>query len=89
MKQLTKLVGLSQPTIFRLRQRGDFPKPIELSPGAKGYLLSDIESWLKHRSAQNLTSQTPDNRDNRNLSPKRSRDRCVSERSSFYKKYDS
>ena len=57
MKQLTKLIGLSQPTIFRLRKRGDFPKPVELSPGAKGYLLSDIESWLKHRTAKKTSSE--------------------------------
>ena len=57
MKQLTKLIGLSQPTIFRLRQRGDFPEPVKLSPGAKGYLFSDIESWLKHKTAKKTLSE--------------------------------
>jgi prophage regulatory protein len=41
--------GLSTVTIWRLRRRGLFPNPIQLSPGAVGWKRSTIEAWLGER----------------------------------------
>lgn len=43
-------LDLDQVTIWRLRRRGEFPEPIRLSPGRKGYLRTDIRAWLASRS---------------------------------------
>ena len=41
------LVGLSPRTISRLRQRGEFPEPVQV-PGLHGlrFLREDVELWL-------------------------------------------
>ncbi len=42
--------GLSEPTIWRLRQRGDFPTPIRLTARLIGYRAEEIEAWLAARA---------------------------------------
>jgi prophage regulatory protein len=44
-------VGLSIPTLWRLRRAGNFPQPIRLSPGAVAFRESDIEAWIEQRAA--------------------------------------
>jgi predicted DNA-binding transcriptional regulator AlpA len=45
-----RAIGLNSSTVWRLRQRGDFPEPIRLSPGRVGYRRADIERWLQARA---------------------------------------
>jgi len=45
-------IGLSIPTIWRLRRRGDFPAPVRVSAGAIAFIESDIEKWIADRSAR-------------------------------------
>ena len=42
--------GLSSVSIWRLRKKGTFPEPIRLSPGAIGWLESDIDQWIADRA---------------------------------------
>ena len=44
-------LGLDSTTIWRMRRRQEFPQPISLSPGRKGYRRSDIEAWIAARAA--------------------------------------
>lgn len=46
---LQELTGLSLSTIYRLMQRGDFPKPIELSEHAVGWVVEDVQAWIESR----------------------------------------
>lgn len=46
------VTSLDGSTIWRLRQRREFPEPIRLSPGRVGYRRSDIEQWLASRGAR-------------------------------------
>lgn len=48
-RELAERIGLSLTTIWRLRQRGELPEPIRLSPGCVGWRLSDIDAWLASR----------------------------------------
>jgi predicted DNA-binding transcriptional regulator AlpA len=49
-KKVRKLVGdVNEATIWRMRQRGEFPEPIRISPGRVAYLRKDIERWLEQR----------------------------------------
>ena len=46
---LANRLGISIKTLWRLRRRGDFPAPIQLSPGCIGWRTSDIDAWLSAR----------------------------------------
>ena len=48
---LHQTTGLSRSTVWRLERRGEFPKRCQLSPGTVGWLSSDVERWMKQRSA--------------------------------------
>jgi prophage regulatory protein len=46
---LKRVVGISSSTAFRLEHQGRFPKRRQLGPRATGWLLSDLEEWLRSR----------------------------------------
>ena len=48
------LVGLGDNTVRRMVERGEFPKPIQISPRAVGWLKADIRAWLESRPLANL-----------------------------------
>lgn len=48
-KALGEETGLSRTTRWRLRQRGEFPRPIRLGPNSIGYLRVEVERWLSER----------------------------------------
>lgn len=48
-QQLRERTGLSLPTIWRMRRRGDLPPPIRLSPGRIGWRADVIAAWLAAR----------------------------------------
>jgi prophage regulatory protein len=41
--------GLSRSTIYDLMRKGLFPKPIALGPRSKGWVSSEITSWIEER----------------------------------------
>jgi prophage regulatory protein len=45
---ITRL-GVSRSTIWRLTQSGDFPRPVAISPGRKGWLKSQVDAWIASR----------------------------------------
>ena len=45
------LVGFSRSTAWRLQRAGDFPKPVQLSPGRVGWWESELTAWKTARSA--------------------------------------
>ena len=49
LKQVINVVTLSKATIYRLIKVGDFPAPVQLSPGRVAWQDSDIESWRSAR----------------------------------------
>lgn len=46
---LTKRLGISATTIWRLRQEGGFPPPRRLSAQSVGWLESEVDEWLESR----------------------------------------
>jgi predicted DNA-binding transcriptional regulator AlpA len=50
-KEVSERLGLSIPTIWRMRRRNDLPEPLRLSPGRIGWRESDIAAWLDSRQA--------------------------------------
>ena len=49
VKDLVEILGISRTTIYRMRKREDFPRPVSLGDRAKGWLREDIEAWVKSR----------------------------------------
>jgi prophage regulatory protein len=49
-REVCRRVGLSVPTIWRLRQRGDFPAPIKITSRVIGYDSIEIDNWLAARA---------------------------------------
>jgi prophage regulatory protein len=41
--------GLSRTTVWRLEQRGEFPRHLNLSSHIVGWLESDIAAWIRAR----------------------------------------
>lgn len=54
MQELTEKVALQPSTIYALVQAGDFPAPFKIAPGgrAAGWLLDDVDSWLRSRARE-------------------------------------
>lgn len=52
--------GLAFSTIWRMRQRGEFPEPVQLSPNRVGWRRADIDAWLAARpQAGSQQAQVP------------------------------
>lgn len=51
-----EITGLSKATIYRLRQRGQFPQPIQLSPRCVGWRAKEVDAWLEARNAPDPVS---------------------------------
>jgi prophage regulatory protein len=48
-RDLCNRLGLSRTTLHRMRERGDFPTPIQLGPNSVGWIASDVQAWLESR----------------------------------------
>lgn len=51
IKQVAEMVGFSKPTIYRLINKGSFPKPFNISTNCVVRRMSAIEDWIKEREA--------------------------------------
>ena len=51
-KELRHLVGYSPAHIDRLEKAGQFPKRVELGPGAVGWIEDEIQAWIEERVAK-------------------------------------
>ena len=49
MPELTRQVGLSRATIYRLLRNHRFPRPIRLGERAVGWRTKDIDGWIANR----------------------------------------
>lgn len=49
--QVRHLTGLGRTTAWRLRQAGDFPDPVPISPGRVAWRERDIARWTASRGA--------------------------------------
>ena len=48
--QLMDITGLSSPTLWRLVQRGDLPRPVQLTTGRVAWSEDVIRAWLESRA---------------------------------------
>lgn len=43
------MLGIGRSTLYRIRNRGDFPRPYRIGPRRIGYSLADITQWLEQQ----------------------------------------
>ena len=46
--ELCTIVGLSKPTIYRLMNNKQFPRPVKLSKSRVAWRVRDIDGWIKN-----------------------------------------
>ena len=51
-RQVAKLLDVSLPTLWRMRKRGEFPQPLQISPGRVGWCARTVWEWLAERNSQ-------------------------------------
>jgi len=49
LAEVTKMVGLSRTTLWRMEQKGEFPARVPLSSRSVGWRFIDIDNWIKNR----------------------------------------
>lgn len=49
--ELLAMIGLSDPTIWRMEKDGKFPKRLRLGGNSCGWLESEVNAWLDARLA--------------------------------------
>ena len=50
--ELRLITGLSDTTIWRLEQAGEFPKRVRLGGSACGWLQSEVNAWRDQKAAE-------------------------------------
>jgi prophage regulatory protein len=55
VRRVAEKTGLAESSIWRLSQRGQFPSPIKLSPGATAWYEHEIDEWLDHKGSNRPT----------------------------------
>ena len=48
--EVLRMIGVSRTTLWRMVQAGAFPKPVRITDRSRGYLLEDVEAWMKARA---------------------------------------
>ena len=75
-REVCRLLGISKPTLWRLRRANAFPEPTELTDRVIGWRRSEVEEWLltrnkgRGRGASNRTP-VPTGRNRTNARPGR------------------
>ena len=49
LKQVKARTGLSRTTIYRFMSINEFPKQIKLGPKSSGWLIDEVDEWIKRQ----------------------------------------
>jgi prophage regulatory protein len=50
------ITGLSVPTIYRLMNQHNFPRPLKITKSARAWRLSEIMAWIDSREREGANS---------------------------------
>jgi prophage regulatory protein len=45
------MIGVSRTTLWRMVQAGAFPRPVRITERNCGFVLDNVEAWMKSRAA--------------------------------------
>lgn len=49
LNEVMDMTGLSRSTIYRMMEKGDFPKSTPLGERAIGWSMSEVQEWVQTR----------------------------------------
>lgn len=49
IKDACDVIGVSRTTLWAKIRDGEFPRPIQVGPGRKAFLQSEIDEWITAR----------------------------------------
>ncbi len=49
LKEVKAMTGLSRTTIYRFMSINEFPKQIKLGPKSSGWLIDEVDEWIKRQ----------------------------------------
>ncbi|WMS43121.1 AlpA family phage regulatory protein [Acuticoccus sp. MNP-M23] len=52
LKEAHKMIGVGRSTFYELLKEPKFPRPVEIVPGRKSFVVSEIEQWVAQRVAR-------------------------------------
>lgn len=52
--ELIAMLGLSDPTIWRMEKAGRFPKRLRLGGNSCGWLQSEVDAWIQAKAAERV-----------------------------------
>ena len=50
-KEVQSMTGLSRTTLWRMENKGEFPRRVSLGVGSVGWRHSEVQQWLANRQA--------------------------------------
>ena len=48
-RKVEKITGLGRSSIYRLMQKGEFPRPVRVGPAAVRWRESEVNAWVESR----------------------------------------
>jgi prophage regulatory protein len=57
LREIVKLLSISRANVYRLMKMGKFPQSIKLTERTVAWRLSELEAWIKEKSAEHKTSK--------------------------------
>ena len=52
LKEAHKMIGVGRSTFYELLKEPEFPRPVEIMPGRKSFVVAEIEGWVAERIAR-------------------------------------
>jgi prophage regulatory protein len=49
-KDVTRMIGVSRTTLWRMVRAGTFPRPVRIATRATGHVLEEVEAWMADRA---------------------------------------
>ena len=53
LPEVLAMIGLSRATVYRLMDKGAFPRPVQLTERAVGWRATDVTTWISSRMLVN------------------------------------
>ena len=50
-RQVLEMIGVSRTTLWRMVRAGTFPRPVRITERNCGFVLDNVEAWMKARAA--------------------------------------
>lgn len=58
IKELNKIFGFHEQTIWKMCRRGQFPKPVKLGPMTTRWRATDIAAWIDLKAQESAAGQS-------------------------------